>query len=107
MNCRMIYNIETDPAIKNYQVNGNRAEPLRTRRFHVIDTVGARDDTLERSRNETAYEVCVRTHVRRRHPNDRHITARILPHAERPDGLQPGDEDHETDDDREDRPFDE
>ena len=35
------------------QVHGNRAEPLRARRFHVVDAVGAGDDALERRRDES------------------------------------------------------
>ena len=39
--------------------------------------------------------------------DDRDVAARILPDAQRADRLQPGDQDHQVDDDREDRPLDE
>ena len=89
------------------QVHGDRAEPLRARRLHVVDAVGAGDHALERRGDEAAHQVGVRADVDRRDPDDGDVAARILPDAERADRLQPGDQDDEVDDDREDRPFDE
>ena len=88
-------------------MHGDRADPLRARRLHVVDAVGAGDDALERRRDEPAHEVRVRADVDRRDPHDRDVAARVLPDAERADRLQPGDQDDQVDDDREDRPLDE
>src|SRR5262249_61370641 len=77
------------------------------RRLEVVDAVGARDDALERRRDEPADEIGVRADVRRRHLHDRDVAARVLPHAQRPNRLQAGDENDEIDDDREDRSLDE
>ena len=82
-------------------------EPLRARRLHVVDAVGAGDHALERRGDEAAHEVGVGADVRRRDADDRDVAARILADAERADRLQPGDEDHQIDDDRQDRPSDE
>ena len=49
------------------QMHGDRAEPLRARRFHVVDAVGAGDDALERRRDEAAHEVGVGADIRGRH----------------------------------------
>ena len=89
------------------EVHGDRAEALRARRLHVVDAVGAGDDTLERRRDEAAHQVGVRAHVDRGDANDRDVAARILPHAQRADRLQPRDQDHEIDHDREHGPLDE
>ena len=89
------------------QVHGNRAERLRAGRVHVVDAVGARDDALERRRDEPAHQVGVRADIDRRHPDDRDVAARILANTERANRLQPGDEDDEADDDRENRALDE
>ena len=87
------------------QVHGDRADPLRAGRLHVVDAVGAGNDPLERRRDEPAYEIGVRPDVDRRHPDDRDVAARILPHAQRADRLQPGDENDQVDDNRQDRPL--
>src|SRR5205085_9522217 len=42
-----------------------------------------------------------------RHGDDRDVAARVLADAQGADGLQSGDQDHEIDHDREDRPLDE
>ena len=76
-------------------------------RLDVVDAVGARDDALERRGDEAAHEVGVRADVDGRHRDDGDVAARILPHAQRADRLQPRDQDDEVDDDREDRPPDE
>ena len=89
------------------QVHGDRADALAARRFHVVDAVGAGDDAFERRGDEAAHEVGVRADVDRRDPDDRDVAARILPDAQRADRLQPGNQDDEVDDDREDRPLDE
>ena len=41
-------------------MHGDRAEPLRARRLHVVDAVGAGDDALERRGDEPAHEIGVR-----------------------------------------------
>ena len=89
------------------QMHGDRAERLSARRFHVIDAVRAGDDALERSRNETANQVGVRADISRRYTNNRDVAARVLPDAERSDGLQTCDQDDQADNDRENRPLDE
>ena len=89
------------------QVHGDRADALRARRLHVVDAVGAGDHALERRRDEAAHEIGVRADVGGRHLDDRDVAARVLPHAQRADRLQPGDQDHQVDDDRQDRPLDE
>ena len=89
------------------QMDGDRRDALRAGRLDVVDAVSAGDDPLERRRNEAADEVGVRAHVDGRHLDDRDVAARELPHGERPDGLQSGDQDDEVDDDREDRTLDE
>src|SRR5262249_24452160 len=75
--------------------------------LHVVDAVGARDHALERSREEPAHQVRVRTDVRRRDAHHRDVAARILADAERADRLQACDQDHQIDDDRENRALDE
>ena len=85
------------------QVDGNRAESLSAGRLHVVDTIGAGNHAFQRGGNETANQVGVRAHVHCRDLHHGDVTARILAHAERADRLQPGDQDHEVDDNREDR----
>ena len=89
------------------QVHGDRAEALGARRLHVVDAVRAGDHALQRGGDEAAHQVGVGADVGGAHPDDRDVAARVLPHAERADGLQPGDEDHQVDDDGQDRPLDE
>src|SRR5262249_5909113 len=69
------------------QMDSNRAEALRARRFHVVDAVRAGDYALERRRDEPAYEIRVRADVERRDLHHRNVGARILPDAQRTDGL--------------------
>ena len=89
------------------QVHGDRADALRARRLDVVDAVGAGDHALERRRDEAAHEVGVGADVGGRDRDHRDVAARVLAHAQRADRLQPGDQDHQVDDDREDRPLDE
>jgi len=89
------------------QVHGDRAERLRARRLHVIDAVGARDHALERRGDEAAHEIGVGADVDRGHADHRDVAARILAHAQRANRLQPGDQNHQVDDDRENGPLDE
>ena len=89
------------------QVHGDHAQRLRARRLHVVDAVGAGDDALERRRDEAAHEIRVCADVDGGHADDRDVAARVLPDAQRAHRLQPGDQDHEIDDDGEDRPLDE
>ena len=89
------------------QVDGDRAERLRARRFHVVDAVGAGDHALERRRDEPAHEIRVRSHVHGRHRDHGDVAARVLPYAQRTDGLQAGDQDDQADHHREHRPPDE
>ncbi len=89
------------------EVDGDRAQPLRARRLHVIDAVGAGDHPLERRRDEAADEVGIRADVRRRDADDRDIAARVLADAQGADRLEAGDQNHQADDDREHRAPDE
>ena len=88
------------------QVHGNRAEALSARRLHVVDSVSAGDDALQRCRDKAADQVRVGAHVNRRDLHHGDVAARILPDAQRADGLQPGNQNHQVDYDREDRPLD-
>jgi hypothetical protein len=88
------------------EVDGNRADSLRAGRLHVVDAIGARDDPFKRSCNEPTYEVRIRTDIRGRDLDDGDIAPRVLAHAERPDRLQPGDQNHQVDDDRQHWPLD-
>ena len=89
------------------QVDGDRAEALGARRLEVVDPVRARDHPLEGRRDEAPHEVGARPDVGRGDPDDRDVAARVLPHAQRARGPQPGDQDHQVDDDGEDRAPDE
>ena len=89
------------------QVHSDCAEALSARRLHVVDAVGAGDHALQRSRDKPANQVRVGTHVNRRDLHYCNVTAWILPHAQRADGLQAGDQNHQIDHDREDRTLDE
>src|SRR5581483_10591920 len=88
------------------QVYGDRTQALSAGRLHVVDPVSAGDHALERSRDEASYQVSVGADVRRRDLDDCDVAARILTHAQRSDRLQPGNQDHQIDDDCKDRPFD-
>ena len=88
------------------QVHRDRAEALSARRLHVVDTVGAGDDALQRSGDKSAYQVGVCAHVNRRNRHHRDVAARVLTHTQRANGLQPGDQDNQADDHREDGSFD-
>ena len=89
------------------QVDGDRAETLAARRFHVVDAIGAGDDPLERRGDETADEIRIRAGVHRRHAHHGNVTARVLPDTQRADRLQARDENDQIDDDGQDRPLDE
>ncbi len=93
--------------VVQFQVHGDRAHPLRARGFHVVDAVRAGDDPFQRRGDEASDEVGVGADVRRRHLHDRDVRPRELPHRQGPDRLQPGDQDHQADDDGEDRTPDE
>ena len=54
-----------------------------------------------------AHEVGAGPDVGGRHADDGDVAARVLAHAQRADRLEPGDQDHQVDDDGEDRPADE
>ena len=88
------------------QVHRDRAEALGTRRLHVVDPVRAGNHALQGRGNEAADQIRVGAHVNRRNLHHRDIAARILTHAERTDGLQPGNQDYQADDNREDWPLD-
>ena len=89
------------------QVHRDRADGLAAGRLHVVDSVGAGDDALERRGDEAAHQIGVRADVGRRHLHDRDVAARVLPYAERADRLQPGNQNHQVDDDGEYGPLDE
>jgi hypothetical protein len=88
-------------------VHRNRADALRAGRFHVVDAVGARDDSFKRGRNEPTHEIRIGTDIRGCDFDNRDVAARVLAHAERADRLQPGDQNHEVDDDGQNWPLDE
>ena len=79
------------------QVHRDGAHALSAGGLEVVDAVRARDHPLERRRDEAAHEIRVGAHVGGGHRDDRDVAAGILPHAERPDRLEPGDQDDETD----------
>ena len=89
--------------IVDLQVNLNRAQALRAGRLHVVDAVGAGDHALDRRGNESADQVGVRADVYGRDLHHGDVAARILPHAQRANRLQAGDQDHQVDDDRQNR----
>ena len=89
------------------QVDRDRRDALGARGLDVVDAVGAGDHALERRRDEAADEVGVGADVGRRDLDDRDVAARVLADRQRADRLQPGDQDDQVDDDREDRPPDE
>ena len=80
-------------------MDGDCAHGLAAGRFHVVDAVCAGNDALERRRDEPAHEVRVRPHVHRRDADDGDVAAWVLPDAQRTDGLQAGNQDHQIDDD--------
>ena len=69
------------------KVDGDRAETLAARRFHVVDAIGAGDDPLERCGDETADEIRIRARVNRRHAHHRDVTARVLPDTQRAESI--------------------
>ena len=81
------------------QVDEDGAQRLRAGRLDEVDAVGAGDDALERRRDEAADQVGVGADVGRRDAHHRDVAARILADAEGADRLQPGDQDHQVDDD--------
>src|SRR5262249_43346699 len=88
------------------QVHGDRGHALRARRLDVVDAVRARQHALDRAGDEAAHEVGVRADVDRGHRDHRHVGARELPHGQRADRLEPGDQDDAVDADREAGPLD-
>ena len=64
-------------------------------------------DALERRGDEAAHEVGAGADVDGADGDGRALELRVLAHVERADRLQPGDDDHQVDDDREHRPADE
>src|SRR5579883_1837824 len=86
------------------QVHGDRAQALRARRLHVVDAVSAGDHPLDGRSNEAAHQVRVGADVDGRHLDDGDVAARILPHAQGTDRLQPGDQDNQIDDNGQDGP---
>ena len=91
--------------IVQLQVHGDRAKTLGARRLHVVDAIGTRDHALERRRDKSANQVSVRADVGRRDFDDCDVAARVLTNTKRTNRLQAGNQDHEVDDDRKDRPF--
>ena len=93
--------------VVEFEVHRDGTEALRAGRLHVVDAVRARDHTLERRRNEAAYEVGVRADVGGRDHHDGDVASGVLSDGERSDRLEPGDQDHQVDDNRQDGPSDE
>ncbi len=60
------------------QMNRDRADALRAGRLHEVDAVGARDDALERRRQEASNEVGVRADVDGRDLDYGRVAARVL-----------------------------
>ncbi len=67
--------------IVELQVHTNGAQPLCTRRLHVVDSVGACDHSLQRRSYESANQVGVRAYIHRRDRDHRDVAARILAHT--------------------------
>ena len=89
------------------QVYGDRADALSARRLHVINAVGAGNHSLQGSRNKSAHQVSISAYIHGRDLHHRNVAARILPHAQRADGLQARNQNHQIDANGENRPFDE
>src|SRR5439155_21212539 len=89
------------------QMNGDAAHALGAGGLDVVDAVGAGDDALERRRDKAANQVGIGAHVSGGYLDDRDVAARVLPHGERADGLEPGDQNDQVDDHCQDRPPDE
>ncbi len=82
------------------QAHADRRQPLDALRLDVVDAVGRGDRALERRSDEPAYELRVGPDVHRAHAHRGALELGVLPHVERADGLKPGDDDDEVDDDR-------
>ena len=93
--------------VVQFEVDGDRADALRARRFEKVDAVRSGDGALERRGDEAAHEIGVRADIRGRHLHRGNVAARKLPHGQRADRLQSADENDEVDDDRKDWSFDE
>ena len=91
--------------VVDLEVHLDRAESLCARRFHVVDAVRAGDDALDRRSNKSAHEIGIRAYIDGRNLHHGDIAARILPHAQRANRLQTGDQDHQVHDDRQNRTF--
>src|SRR5205085_12042587 len=85
----------------------NRAHALRTRRLHVIDTIGAGNHTLKRSGDESANQICISADVYRRNLHDGDVAAGILSHTQRANRLQTSDQNYQIDTDCQYRSLDE
>ena len=84
--------------VVEFEVRRNRRGALRTLRLQVIDAIGGRDRALERGGDKPAHQLCARAHVNRLHAYRSDVAPRILPDVERRNRLQPGDNNHEADD---------
>src|SRR5207245_5565630 len=80
---------------------------FRSGRFDEIDAVGAGEDPRERGCDAAAHEVGAGADVCGRHVEHRDVAAGVLPHRQRADRLQAGDQDDQVDHDRQDGPSDE
>ena len=89
------------------QADVDGREPLDALRLDVVDAVGGGDRALERRRDEAAHQIGAGADVGGAHRDGRALELGVLAHVERADRLQAGDDDHQVDDDREDRPADE
>src|SRR5690242_13536917 len=93
--------------IVKLQVHGNCAEPLSTRRFHVVNAVCAGDHALQRRGDESAHQVRIGSHIHGRNLHNRNVAPRVLPHAQGTDCLKARNQNHQIHDDCENRPLDE
>ena len=87
------------------QVHCDCADSLGARRLHVVDTVRAGNDALDRRSDKSANQVRISADINRRDLHHRDVAARILTHTQRSDGLQPGNQDYQAHDDRENWPL--
>src|SRR5262249_55019689 len=79
------------------EMYGDGAKALRAGRLHVVDAIGAGNDTLEWGGDEPTDQVCVGANVHSCDLNLRDVAARILAHTERTDRLQTRNQDHQID----------
>ena len=78
----------------------DRAQTLGARRLHIVDAIGARDNTLNRRSDEAANQIGAGADIDRCDLHHGNIAAWILTYAQRADGLQSGDQDHQINHDR-------